>query len=156
MELPFPKPPNTLCVPGLDSSVMSFATPWAVGPKAPLYTEFPRKEYWSGLPFSSSRGSSWPRDQPVSPASPALQADSLPLKHPLHFPIFVFLYQFSKHVMLRFSIEFGNMDFGAKDIKWCPESTMPLTQSFLTLAKWFNLFKLHFFIWKRARSQDIL
>ena len=32
---------------------------------------FSRQEYWSGLPFPS-RGSSWPRDQTVSPA---LQAD---------------------------------------------------------------------------------
>jgi len=36
--------------------------------------EFPRQEYWSGLPFPS------PGDLPVSgikPTSPALQADSL-------------------------------------------------------------------------------
>ena len=36
--------------------------------------EFPRQEYWSGLPFPS------PRDLPnpgIEPGSPALQADSL-------------------------------------------------------------------------------
>ena len=37
--------------------------------------EFPKQEYWSGLPFPS------PGDLPdpgIEPASPALQADSLP------------------------------------------------------------------------------
>ena len=40
---------------------------------------FPRKEYWSGLPFPS------PRDLPnpgIKPGSPALQADSLPTESP--------------------------------------------------------------------------
>ena len=41
---------------------------------------FPRQEYWSGLPFPS------PGDLPlegegIEPASPAWQADSLPLSH---------------------------------------------------------------------------
>ena len=31
----------------------SFATPWTVACQAPLFMEFPRQEYWSGLPFSS-------------------------------------------------------------------------------------------------------
>ena len=31
--------------------------------KTPLSMVFPRQEYWSGLAMSSSRGSSWPRDQ---------------------------------------------------------------------------------------------
>ena len=41
----------------------------------PLFMEFSRQEYWSGLPFPS------PRDLPnpgIEPESPALQADSLP------------------------------------------------------------------------------
>ena len=29
----------------------SFATPWTVARQAPLSMEFPRQEYWSGLPF---------------------------------------------------------------------------------------------------------
>ena len=28
--------------------------PWTVACQAPLSMEFPRQEYWSGLPFSSS------------------------------------------------------------------------------------------------------
>ena len=39
-----------------------FATLWTIAWQAPLSIEFPRQEYWSGLPFSPSRGSSWPRD----------------------------------------------------------------------------------------------
>ena len=42
--------------------------------QAPLSMEFWRQEYWSGLPFPFSRGSSQPRDQTWSPA---MQADSL-------------------------------------------------------------------------------
>ena len=43
--------------------------------KSPLSMEFSRQEYRSGLPFPS------PGMKPQSPASPALQADSLPLSH---------------------------------------------------------------------------
>ena len=45
--------------------------------QAPLSMGFSRQEYWSGLPFPS------PGDLPdlgIKPGSPALQADSLPLK----------------------------------------------------------------------------
>ena len=44
--------------------------------------EFPRQEYWSGLPFPS------PRDHPdpgIEPGSPALQADSLLSEPPGNF-----------------------------------------------------------------------
>ena len=37
---------------------------------------FSRKEYWNGLP--SPGGASQPGIEPLSPASPALQVDSLP------------------------------------------------------------------------------
>ena len=50
-------------------------TPWTVAHQAPLSMEFSRQENWSGLPFPS------PGDLPdpgIEPASPALQADSLP------------------------------------------------------------------------------
>ena len=46
--------------------------------RAPLSKRFPREEYWSGMTLPS------PGDLPnpgVKPASPALQADSLPLSH---------------------------------------------------------------------------
>ena len=47
----------------------TFAMTWTVTLQAPLSMEFPRQEYWSGLPFSS------PQDLPNSgtePASPTL------------------------------------------------------------------------------------
>ena len=56
----------------------SFVTPWTVACQAPLSMEFPRQEYWSGLPFSS------PGDIPhpaIELVSAALQTDSLPLSH---------------------------------------------------------------------------
>ena len=39
-----------------------FVTPWIVALQAPLSMRFFRQKYWSGLLFSSSRGSSRPRD----------------------------------------------------------------------------------------------
>ena len=33
--------------------VWLFATPWTLAPQAPLSMRFSRREYWSGLPFSS-------------------------------------------------------------------------------------------------------
>ena len=44
----------------------SFATPWTVALQDPLSMGFPRQEYWSGLPFPLSRGSSQPRIKPTS------------------------------------------------------------------------------------------
>ena len=39
-----------------------FMTPWTVAHQAPLSVEFSRQEYWSGLPFPFSRGSSQLKD----------------------------------------------------------------------------------------------
>ena len=61
------------------SHVRLFATPWTVAYNAPLFVEFSRQEYWSGLWFPS------PEDLPkpgIEPRFPALQADSLPSKPP--------------------------------------------------------------------------
>ena len=61
------------------SCVQLFATPWTVIHQAPLSTEFPRQEYWSGLPFPP------PRDLPnpgIEPRSPALEADALTSEPP--------------------------------------------------------------------------
>ena len=51
--------------------------------QASLATEFPRQEYWSGLPFPSSGDLPNPRTEP---GSPALQADSV-LSEPQGKPI---------------------------------------------------------------------
>ena len=41
--------------------------------------EFPRQEYWSGLPLPSPSDLPDPGIEPVSPVSAALQVDSLPM-----------------------------------------------------------------------------
>ena len=59
--------------------VRLFVIPWTVACQAPLSVGFPRREYWSGLPFPS------PGDLPnssIEAGSPALQADSLPPEPP--------------------------------------------------------------------------
>ena len=58
--------------------VQPFATLWNIASQAPLSMEFPRQEYWSGLPFPPPGVLS---DWGIQPASPASQADSLPLSH---------------------------------------------------------------------------
>ena len=55
----------------------SFVTPWTVAYQAFLSMEFPRQEYWSGLPFPSPRNLP---DPGIEPVSPAWQANSLPLR----------------------------------------------------------------------------
>ena len=35
------------------SCVRLFVTPWTLAHQAPLFTEFSKQEYWSGLPFPS-------------------------------------------------------------------------------------------------------
>ena len=54
----------------------SFTTPWTVDHQVPLSMEFPKQEYWSGLPFPSPRYLSDPGIKPQSP-----ELDYLPLSH---------------------------------------------------------------------------
>ena len=46
--------------------------------QVPLSTEFSRQEHWNGLQFPTPGDLSNPGMEPMSLASPALQADSLP------------------------------------------------------------------------------
>ena len=65
---------SVLCCAVSLSRVRLFATVWTVTLQAPLSLGFSRREYWSGLLFSS------PEDLPdpgIEPRSPALQVDSL-------------------------------------------------------------------------------
>ena len=64
------------------SRLRLFATLWIVSRQAPLSTGFSRQEYWSGLPCSPPRDLLHPGIEPMSPASPDLQADSLPIEPP--------------------------------------------------------------------------
>ena len=60
-------------------SCLSLATLWAVACQAPLCMNFPRQEYWSGLPFPPPGNLP---DPGIESWSPALQADSLPSEPP--------------------------------------------------------------------------
>ena len=61
--------------------VQLFANLWTVTYQGPLYMKFYKQEYWSGLLFPPSEDLTDPGIEPMSPLSPALQADSLPLSH---------------------------------------------------------------------------
>ena len=54
-------------------------TPWTLALQAPLSMEFPRQEYWSGLPLSSPENLP---DPGTESRSLALQVDSLPTEPP--------------------------------------------------------------------------
>ena len=56
----------------------SLVTPCTVACQGPLSMEFPREEYWSGLPFSTPGDLT---DPGIKPKSLALANDSLPLSH---------------------------------------------------------------------------
>ena len=56
----------------LFSYIYLFATPWTIALQAPLCMGFPRQEYWSGLPFSSSGYLPNQGIKPTSPVAPAL------------------------------------------------------------------------------------
>ena len=74
-----------LCVPGCVLShfgrVRLFATLWTVARQAPLSVGFSRQEYWSELPCPPPGDLPDPGIEPVSPLTPALQVDSLPLSY---------------------------------------------------------------------------
>ena len=57
----------------------SLGAPWTAAHQVPLSMGFPRKEYWSGLPFPSPGNLP---DPGIEPGSHALQADSLPSEPP--------------------------------------------------------------------------
>ena len=59
------------------SHVQLFVTPCTVAHQAPLSMGFFRQEYWNGLPCPPPGDLPDPGIKPISPASPAVQADSL-------------------------------------------------------------------------------
>ena len=72
------------------SHVWLSATPWTAARQALLFMGFSREEYWSELPCTAPGDLPDPGIELKFPASPALQADSLPMTHqvsavPLHF-----------------------------------------------------------------------
>ena len=54
-----------VCVCVVSHSVVSdFVIPWTIAQQVPLSMRFPGQEYWSGLPFPSSRDLTIPGIQP--------------------------------------------------------------------------------------------
>ena len=65
------------CMLSCFSCLRPFATKWTVACQAPLSMGFSRQEYWSGLPYHLPETLPNPDMEPMSPAAPALQGDSL-------------------------------------------------------------------------------
>ena len=68
-----------VCVLSCFSCDWFFMNLWTVARQVPPYLGISRQEFWSGLPFPSA--GNLPNPDPESPATPALQADFLPLSH---------------------------------------------------------------------------
>ena len=69
------------------SRVGLFETLWTVACQAPLSMGFSRQEYWNGMLCSPPGDLPNLGIEPLAPASPALQADYLPLSHGRESPI---------------------------------------------------------------------
>ena len=76
------------------SHVRLFATSWTVACQVSLHMEFPRQEYWSGLPFASTRDLPNPG---IEPGSPTFQADSL-LSEPQGKPVKCYRKEKNEHI----------------------------------------------------------
>ena len=71
--------PVCVCAKSLQSCL--FATLWTVAPGLLRSMGFSMQDCWSGFPCPPSGDLLDPGIKPVSPAAPALQADSFPLSH---------------------------------------------------------------------------
>ena len=95
----------------VSQSSVTLCAPWTVACQAPLSLELSRQEYRSGLPFPA------PGDLPdpgIKPASPAQQADSLPLRHQ-GSPRAVFTPQMKQGI-----IEMAVPRLEAENVSWQP------------------------------------
>ena len=72
------------------SRVQLFATPWTVARQAPLSMGFPRREYWSGLPFPSPGDLLDPGIQPASPSLAGGFFTTEPLGKPYNWEYHIF------------------------------------------------------------------
>ena len=71
--------PSVLCMLSHFSHVRLFVIPWTAAHQAPLSLGFSRQEHWGGLLCPPLADLPNPGIKPTSPATSALQADSLPL-----------------------------------------------------------------------------
>ena len=81
-----------LCMLGHFSCVRLLATLWTAARQVPLSMRFSSQEYWSGLPYLPSRDLPDPGIKPASPATSALQADSLSPANIYRKPPYTFIY----------------------------------------------------------------
>ena len=87
------------------SHVRLFVTPWTVARQAPLCEGLSRQEYWSGLPCPPPGDLPDPGIGPMSPVTPALQADSFPPSpHRSHYSRLVIYFKYSTVCMEIFLI----------------------------------------------------
>ena len=96
------------CVLSHFSYVPVFATLWTIAHQAPLSMRSSNQEYWSGLPCPPPGNPPDTRIKPMSPSAPALQVDSIPLRHQgsphvytcmyICTPICVFMYVLLKYL----------------------------------------------------------
>ena len=91
-----PSHPGPACMLSHFSCFLLYLTLWTVACQASLFMGLSRQEYWSRLPFPPPGDLPDPGIEPASPATPVLQADSLPLSHrrshwKAHFFIKMFL-----------------------------------------------------------------
>ena len=82
------------------SHVCLFATLWTVAHQIPLSMRFFKQAYWSGLPFPPPGYLPYPGIELKSPASPALQAGSLPAEPLGRLPIIMILSKFRRALIL--------------------------------------------------------
>ena len=67
------------CILNCVSHIQLFVKLWTVACQAHLYMGFSRQEYWDGLPCSPPGDFPNPGIESISPMSPALEVNSLPL-----------------------------------------------------------------------------
>ena len=95
-------------LPGMHAESLSharlFVTLWTVAHQALLSMRFPRQEHWNGLSCPSPGDLPDPGIKPVSPVSPALQADSLPIREVLSQ-----LYKINKLILFFWRIQLSSL-----------------------------------------------
>ena len=114
----------------------SFAALWTVARQGPLFMEFPRQEYWSGLSCPPPGDLPNPGIEPQSLTSPAL-GGSLPLVPPgkpvLNIPFFYFQLGFSDGSDSRETVS------NAGDLGWSLSQEDPLEKGMATLSHYSSL-----------------
>ena len=82
------------------SCIQLFATLWTVARQAPLSIEFFRKEYWSGLSFTTPKDFPDLGIKPASPVSPALPGGFFTTEPPGKPVLIIYLYNWLLNVFV--------------------------------------------------------